>query len=140
MLLKRLVAILTQRCPVCLRGRVFHSLLGMNAECAVCGIHFERETGYFLNAMLAAYVLGFLLLIPTAILLLLQQVNVGLFAIIIVVEMVLLWPLIFRYSRVMWLHLDQLLDPRPHVLTTDDRPLTTAQHYPNSANCHFDQN
>ena len=58
----RLLAILLCRCPVCLRGAVFHSLLGMNADCPHCGIHFERETGYFLNAMFFAYVIGFLIL------------------------------------------------------------------------------
>ena len=55
----RIGAILAQRCPVCLEGQVFDSLLGMREMCPVCGVKFERENGYFLNAMFIAYVLGF---------------------------------------------------------------------------------
>ena len=111
-MLRRLVAILKQRCPVCLEGRVFHSLLGMNPTCPVCSLHFERETGYFLNSMFAAYALGFLLLVPSAIWLYFQQVSLAVFSIVVIGEVVVLWPLIFRYSRIIWLHTDQLLDPR----------------------------
>jgi hypothetical protein len=25
---------------------------------------------------------------------------------------VIVWPLLFRYSRVIWLHMDQVMDPR----------------------------
>jgi uncharacterized protein (DUF983 family) len=64
---KRLVAILRQRCPVCLEGQVFQSLLGMRSHCPACGIKYDRETGYFLNSMFIAYTLGFLILVPTAV-------------------------------------------------------------------------
>jgi uncharacterized protein (DUF983 family) len=110
----RLLAILLCRCPICLRGAVFHSLLGMNADCPLCGIHFERETGYFLNAMFFAYVLGFLILAPTMLYLYFQQVSTLTFTLVVTIETLLLWPWVFRYSRVLWLHTDQLIDPR-HV-------------------------
>jgi hypothetical protein len=84
----------------------------MNPICPVCGLHFERETGYFLNAMFAAYALGFLLLIPSAIWLYFQGVSLGIFSAVVIGEVVVLWPLIFRYSRIIWLHVDQVLDPR----------------------------
>ena len=108
----RLIAILAQRCPVCLRGQVFHSFLGMNSECPVCGVYFERETGYFLNSMFAGYALGFLLLVPSAIWLYLQRVSLGLFSVLIIAEVAVLWPLLFRYARIIWMHVDQILDPR----------------------------
>lgn len=110
--MKRLWAILRQRCPVCLRGRVFHSLLGMNKVCPECGLVFEREHGYYLNSMFIAYALGFLIMVPSAILLAMQGVSIPFFAGFIVVEMIVLIPLVFRYARVIWLHLDQVLDPR----------------------------
>jgi uncharacterized protein (DUF983 family) len=122
-MVNRLIAVLAQRCPVCLRGPVFRSLIGMNQTCPVCGIHFERETGYFLNAMFAAYSLGFLLLIPSAVGLFLLNVSLGLFSTTIIAETVILWPLIFRYSRVVWLHVDQVLDPRPRS-TEDSQSIT----------------
>jgi uncharacterized protein (DUF983 family) len=108
----RLLAILLCRCPICLRGRVFRSLLGMNPDCPHCGVHFERETGYFLNAMFFAYVLGFLILAPTMLYLYLRQVSTLWFTVIVTAETLLLWPWVFRYSRVLWLHVDQLIDPR----------------------------
>jgi uncharacterized protein (DUF983 family) len=112
MSVRRLSAILAQRCPVCLKGAVFNALLGMNKRCPLCGVPFERETGYFLNAMFVAYAIGFLFIIPTAIYLYFLNVSVPVFSVIILVEMAVLWPLIFRYSRVIWLHIDQIIDPR----------------------------
>jgi uncharacterized protein (DUF983 family) len=112
-ILQRLGAIITQRCPVCLRGKVFNSLLGMYKECPVCGVHFERESGYFLNSMFAGYALGFLLLVPTAIVLFWMQVGFVVFSSVIIAETILIWPLIFRYARIIWMHTDQVLDPRP---------------------------
>lgn len=108
----RLLAILLCRCPICLRGHVFRSLLGMYPDCPTCGIHFERETGYFLNAMFFAYVIGFLILAPTMLYMYFKQVSTVTFTVVVTAELLLLWPWVFRYSRVLWLHFDQLLDPR----------------------------
>ncbi len=108
----RLWALLRQRCPVCLRGPLFRSLLGMHKHCPVCGVQFEREHGYFLNSMFIAYALGFLVLVPSAVWLAWREVSVALFALVIVAEMALVWPLIFRYARALWMHIDQMLDPR----------------------------
>lgn len=112
MFLRRILAVLTLRCPVCLQGKVFHSLLGMHKECPNCGVYFERETGYFLNSMFVGYAGGFLLLIPSAIWLYWLDVSVPVFALIVIAEVAVLWPLIFRYARIIWMHLDQVLDPR----------------------------
>ncbi len=108
----RLWAILRQRCPVCLQGRVFRSLWGMNKVCPRCGVRFERETGFFLNSMFVAYVIGFLIALPTALFLSLRGYSAWIFLIVVTLELGLLWPLIFRYSRVIWMHADQLMDPR----------------------------
>lgn len=108
----RLLAIILCRCPICLRGPVFRSLLGMHRDCPHCGIHFERETGYFLNAMFFAYVIGFLILAPSMLYLYFTQASTLVFTIVVTAETLLLWPWIFRYSRVLWLHVDQLIDPR----------------------------
>jgi uncharacterized protein (DUF983 family) len=110
--MKRLLALLRQRCPVCLRGRVFTSIFGMHTYCPACGVKYERETGYFLNSMFIGYTTGFLVLAPTAILLYLLNVSILLFSVVIVVETALLTPLIFRYARLSWMHADQVLDPR----------------------------
>jgi uncharacterized protein (DUF983 family) len=109
----RLRAIALLRCPLCLQGRLFRSLLGMNKECPVCGTVFEREHGYWLNSMFIAYAAGFLVLIPSAVLLGMRNVSAGLFSAVIIGETIVVWPFIFRYSRGLWLHIDQMIDPRP---------------------------
>jgi len=111
----RATAILLQRCPVCLEGKVFRSFLRTNKDCPVCGIHFERETGYYLSAMFIAYTIGFILIAPLALYLYLVQTPTVRFGVIVGVTIVVVWPLIFRYSRVLWLHADQLMDPRSPV-------------------------
>jgi uncharacterized protein (DUF983 family) len=108
----RLEAVIFQRCPVCLQGPVFRSFLGMHSDCPNCGIHFERESGYFLNAMFVAYVIGFLIFAPLALILYFQQVSGLWFSIIFFGLLLVLWPFIFRCSRVIWLHVDQVIDPR----------------------------
>ncbi len=108
----RLLAILLLRCPVCLEGRTFRSLLTMHKHCPQCGILYEREHGYFLNSMFFAYVLGFLIIAPLALYLYVRGVSTLWFLVIVSATLLLLWPIIFRYSRVMWMHADQLLDPR----------------------------
>jgi uncharacterized protein (DUF983 family) len=105
-------AILLQRCPVCLEGKVFRSFLRTNKDCPVCGIHFERETGYYLSAMFIAYTLGFIVIAPLALYLYFMQTPTLEFSLIVGGTILLLWPIIFRYSRVLWLHADQLMDPR----------------------------
>lgn len=110
---QQLWAMVRLRCPVCLQGKLFRSLLGMHRHCPVCGVAFEREHGYYLNSMFIAYALGFLVIVPSAVLLAIRNVSVGLFAAVIIVETIIVWPLVFRYARAIWVHVDQLLDPRP---------------------------
>ena len=110
--MKRFLAILAQRCPVCLTGAVFRSLLESHKHCPHCGLLYEREHGYYLNSMFIAYTLGFLIILPSAFVLFWFDASIPFFSVTIVVETLLLWPLIFRYSRVIWMHMDQVLDPR----------------------------
>jgi len=108
----RWTAILLQRCPVCQEGPVFYRLFRTHKDCPVCGVRFERESGYYLTAMFFAYTIGFVVLAPLALTLYFMQTPTLRFSLIIGATIVLLWPFIFRYSRVLWLHADQLMDPR----------------------------
>jgi len=115
--MNRLWALIRQRCPVCLQGQVFSSLFGMHSHCTACGVKYERETGYFLNSMFIGYAAGFLILVPTALLLAFLEVSIALFSIVIILETAILTPLIFRYARIIWMHADQMLDPRQPAST-----------------------
>ncbi len=50
------------KCPRCQSGKIFKSsavnlrkFTDMNADCPVCGLHFEIEPGFFWGAMYVSY-------------------------------------------------------------------------------------
>lgn len=107
----RFLAILKQRCPRCLQGKVFVSLLRMNQCCPECGLTFEREPGYFVGAMYVSYSLAIVAVVPTWRVMVLMGVSDWGILLAIGFQLVLCSPLLFRYSRVIWLHFDQLIHP-----------------------------
>jgi len=108
----RLAALLRQRCPRCRDGRVFRGILAMHEACPACGHRFEREPGYFVGAMYMSYALA----APLYLLLVLAidrlrpawtDLTVCLAATPLFLPFV---PLIFRYSRLAWMHFDWAFD------------------------------
>jgi uncharacterized protein (DUF983 family) len=115
---RRLAAVLLCRCPRCLRDSIFRpGLIGalgaMNGACPACGLVFLREAGYFTGAMYLSYGFGAILILPIALVLAIGF-EWPLWAVftVMVVETLLAFPLLFRYSRAVWLHADQIIDPR----------------------------
>ena len=113
-----LKAIIVGRCPRCRRGQIFKPGLSgafglMNDVCGVCGLRFLRESGYFLGAMYVSYGLGVLTILPVASALAVV-VEWPLWAVMTVtlILTLLLMPIFLRYSRVIWLYVDQQIDPR----------------------------
>ena len=110
----RLAAILGGRCPRCRRGRVFRGTFVMHDRCPVCGLNFLREPGYFTGAMYASYVLAVPLLGVLTLffwLALRWELEWAFGAACLL--FLLFVPAIFRYSRVIWMHFDRLIDPDP---------------------------
>src|SRR5258708_2429766 len=113
-------AILQQRCPRCREGKLFKGILAMHDACPVCGLVFEREPGYFLGAMYISYGLAIVILVPLFFVLqwLLPDWSDILVAALAAVPYLALSPLVFRYSRVLWMHFDtwgapsQMSDPQ----------------------------
>ena len=108
----RLGAILRQRCPRCLRGAVFEGLLRTRAACPECGLAFDRGQGYFLGAMYYSYGISIGVGLPVAVAGWLAGWGPGAIGIAATAAIALAAPLSFRYSRVLWLHMDQAFDPR----------------------------
>ncbi|HEX5141957.1 MAG TPA: DUF983 domain-containing protein [Dehalococcoidia bacterium] len=106
------------RCPRCRQGSVFPSTLKgwlgfMHERCSVCGLAFLRETGYFLGAMYISYALGVLTILPVAIVLaVVLEWDLWLVLLIAILQTIISMPIFFRYSRLIWLHVDQAIDPR----------------------------
>jgi uncharacterized protein (DUF983 family) len=109
--------ILHQLCPRCGVGRIFRSSIftgfpKMNECCAVCDLKFEREQGYFLGAMYISYLLALMTIVGLAVVLwLCFHWSIQKTAIWAVVLFVPLAPTLTLLSRVMWIYLDQAVDP-----------------------------
>jgi uncharacterized protein (DUF983 family) len=107
--ISRLAAILSLRCPFCFQGAMFRGAITMNEKCAVCGHRFMREPGFFQGAMYVSYVMGiatFTALLFGARALLQDRVGLPAAAGMALVVQMLLVPVMFRYSRVIWAHLN----------------------------------
>lgn len=85
----------------------------MYPACPVCRHPFEREPGYFVGAMYVSYALAVPVLVLLAVLVRwLAPGWSGLKILSATVPLFLpLMPIIFRYSRVIWAHLDWTIDP-----------------------------
>jgi uncharacterized protein (DUF983 family) len=101
-------------CPVCRTGRIFAGPLRMHETCPACGTRFEREPGYFVAAMYISYAMAVPILAGfTAILWygFFPAWPLHLILVPAVVAFLPLVPAIFRYSRIIWIHVDRGLNP-----------------------------
>ena len=106
-------AILHLRCPRCFEGRIFRDTWTMNEDCPVCGLHFNRETGYFLGSMYFSYPIGIPLIAFFTLIAYLVFPAWRLYQHLLLgwVLFLPLVPIVYRYSRVMWIHFDRYFDP-----------------------------
>jgi len=84
----------------------------MHDACPACGHVFEREPGYFVGAMYVSYALAIPSYLAVAgILRLLLRGWSDLAVLGLAVPLFLpLAPVLFRYSRAIWMHLDLAID------------------------------
>jgi uncharacterized protein (DUF983 family) len=109
----RLAAIVLQRCPRCRDGRLFKTLFRMYDPCPVCGLILEREPGYYFGAMYFSYGMSVAILVPFYFLFqwLLPSWSEFLIVPLAAVAYLPFVPLVFRYSRVLWIHWDRYASP-----------------------------
>src|SRR6202162_539596 len=109
--------ILHQRCPRCRAGNIFRYSIfrgfpKMHQRCPVCDLKFEREPGYFLGAMYVSYGLGIVFVaVIAALLWSITGWWITKDTIWAVVIFVPLAPTITLLARVLWISLDQTIDP-----------------------------
>jgi hypothetical protein len=116
----KLYSILNNKCPICHTGdfykyknpfnlKTFHI---MHDKCPHCNELFHREVGFYYGAMYVSYGLNIglgLALFALMVLLLKLDVLVYLFTFLGIV--VVLFPLIMRTSRLIWINLFTKFDP-----------------------------
>lgn len=107
-------AILQCKCPQCREGKMFeHASYDlkrfgrMYEKCPQCDYRFEREPGFFYGAMYVSYALSVGIFLTSVVLLYVLAQDPTLETYIITIGMVslLLYPLTFRYSRALFVHL-----------------------------------
>lgn len=104
------IGLFENKCPRCETGKVFSTFLKMNETCSTCQLRFEREPGYFLGAMSFSYVFGFLFVLPTFLYLLFSDYPLYLVVLIPAIQVLPISPFLFRYSRLLYLHMDRSID------------------------------
>ena len=109
----RWTAIRRGRCPSCRAGEIFDGVFSMNAKCLVCGLVFDREPGYLTGAMYISYALGVPIAAAVALTagFLFPQWSFERVIAVAFAALVPLSPLLFRYSRILWIHFDRTVDP-----------------------------
>jgi uncharacterized protein (DUF983 family) len=110
-------ALRRQLCPKCrkgpmFRGRLWRGSLAMHERCPVCGLKFERETGYFVGALY----FSFLLSVPGCLLIfwLIWHWSGWSVDLAMVAAFLAYLPaasVTMRWARVLWLHMDWHFDP-----------------------------
>lgn len=116
-----MASILHQRCPRCRMGNIFRYSIfrgfpKMHERCPVCDLKFDREPGYFLGAMYVSYALGVAIVsVFAALLWWLTGWWITKDTIWAVVLFLPLAPTLTLFARVLWIYLDQTIDPeRPY--------------------------
>ncbi|MEM9672469.1 MAG: DUF983 domain-containing protein [Cyclobacteriaceae bacterium] len=107
-------AILNHKCPRCRTGDIFrYSFLQKPAKftathknCPHCDLQYEREPGFFFGAMYVSYALTMAVLLGTAFILynFFGDPELIVYITTVPVVVLLLLPIIFRYSRTLFLH------------------------------------
>jgi uncharacterized protein (DUF983 family) len=107
---------LRQLCPRCRDGKIFRKSVflfpGMHERCPACDLKFEREPGYFLGAMYIGY--GLALGTIVAFSFLLWWSFHWTFQTVVIWGVLLFLPfapLLTVMARVLWIYLDQSIDP-----------------------------
>lgn len=107
-------AFVGERCPRCRKGKMFKypiwnlgKLLQMHSNCSVCGLKFERETGFYYGAMYVSYAFTVATLVSEFLLLtsIFNIQNPDTWFLVILASLALMLPVFFRYSRVLYIRL-----------------------------------
>lgn len=84
----------------------------MHERCSTCGLLFNREPGYFLGAMYISYGLGLGVIVAFGVVLWeLTHWSLNKVTVWTIVAFLPLIPIVTFLSRVLWIYLDQAIDP-----------------------------
>ena len=106
-------SVLQGKCPQCRKGDLFISgaynlskFTKMNEHCTSCNVRYAREPRFFEGAMYFSYVINVGLFLTSAFIIynFFGQQPVWVYMTSITSAVILLYPLIFRYSRIFYIN------------------------------------
>lgn len=106
-------ALLQGRCPQCRKGKLFKyatynlgKFTEIHQQCPNCNVNFEREPRFFDGAMYISYALSVGLFLVSAFIIysFFHPVSENVYMGAIISEVILLYPIMFRYSRILYLY------------------------------------
>ncbi len=105
----------TRRCGRCGSGHLFKRYLSMVPDCPKCGLHFEREPGYFAGALaINIMFIGAIFAVVFVALLVATVPDVPVVEILVVLVPIMLFgPILFYpFSKTIWVAIDRaILNP-----------------------------
>lgn len=108
----KLYSVVAQTCPRCHEGPLFinknpyklENWDKMHADCPICKLHYEREPGFFQGSMYVSYALGVALSVVVVLMNLIFGFNPVIYFISNTIALIVLAPLLFRWSRALYLN------------------------------------
>jgi uncharacterized protein (DUF983 family) len=100
----------TRRCPRCGAGHLFRRWFALQPECPVCGLHFEREEGYWTGALainIGIAGLVFLLVFVPWVALTVPDVPVAPILAVLVPLMIAVPIVAYPWSKTLWMAVDR---------------------------------
>ena len=99
----------------------------MHKNCAHCGLNFELEPGYYTGAMYVSYAfsVAIFVIVGFSLFIFFNDPEIYVYVLTILMAIVILFPLLFRYSRVIYLHVFGGVDYKPDYgkTQTEAKPL-----------------
>lgn len=103
------------RCPACGQARLFRGWFSMHDRCLGCGRKLNRAPGYFLGSIFFNYGVTAVLVVIAYFSLYFSDTLSGKPLLAALTAFICVFPLwFFRYSRSLWLAVDEALDPWPN--------------------------
>ena len=102
------------KCPICRQGNLFKNtnpynfkeILTMNSQCEFCGFFYEKEPGFWTGAMYVSYgIIVAIVFLSLLVLYLILKMPIETVLPVSIGTVVLGYPLLLRYSRVIYLYL-----------------------------------
>ncbi len=117
----KLYSIFHFRCPRCHQGKFFVShpydlkrVGDIHEHCSCCGLKFEKEPGFYYGGMYVSYALGVALFVTfwTSFNLFFPTAGVGVQLAVIISATLILAPLLYALSKIIWANLFIPYDPK----------------------------